>query len=416
MAGSPFMADSFWEWILHFVVARNPTSLRLYLGPDFIVEPGFAAEILGETKSLDDLGRRIDRGIPKVFALDQTEGGFVRGGVAVEGGEAGRDVRAQEKIQELLADKAVGSVGQDREVIHPHLSAFPGKDEAGGRVLFHAAGGIPIVSHGGHDRFIQDLVLAAHPTLEAEGALLGGQQEIANLLEFRRVSAVGIKPEVAERGADHVAHGIEQQERTGLELGVKNEAPGFREDLVVGLADVEAGGAPLVGDGITVAGVPGRILETIFEVAEILDVLVAQRHEQLELDHGWHTMVRRHDNIILRGAPRLELGHHGVLVLEVIQVHLAIVELLEFGDDARVNVLAPDKEVQFEMGGGGRQDHSQHQQQDRECLFHAFAVRFDNVASLRSSSTRATVAKREARTSREDKALMSGVMPRLTDE
>ena len=77
------------------------------------------------------------------------------------------------------------------------------------------------------------------------------------------------------------------------------------------------------------------------------------RGDELELDERGHGVVGRHDDVVLRRASALELGHHRGFVLVEIHGDLGVEAFLELGDERGVDVFAPDEEVELVVRGVG---------------------------------------------------------------
>ena len=73
--------------------------------------------------------------------------------------------------------------------------------------------------------------------------------------------------------------------------------------------------------------------------------------EESQLHHHRNQVLAGDDDVVERGAAALELRHHRLVVLVEVDRHLAGELLLETGDDLRIDVLAPDEEVEPALTG-----------------------------------------------------------------
>ena len=176
----------------------------------------------------------------------------------------------------------------------------------------------------------------------------GVQNQIARFLELCRVNRIETVRPVFQRRADQVARGINQDKTPVLPFGIEEQPPGRLERAALWSARINAHGAPLVGSRVLIVAVVGRAGEFLVEVFQVRDVFVAQRREQFQLYHRRHQVIRRHDHIIERDAAALDFGEHAFRVLVNVDRELAIELALKLFHDGRVNVFAPDEEIELE--------------------------------------------------------------------
>src|SRR5207249_1097744 len=199
----------------------------------------------------------------------------------------------------------------------------------------------------------QHFVLRAHASFKTNATPLRIQNQIARFLELRRVNGIKAVLFVFESGADQVAHGVNQREASRVLFLVEKQSPGLLDRFVLRLAQVNADRPPLVSHGVSIVAVVRRAGEFLVEVFEIWNVPVPQRREQFQLDHRRHDVVGRNHDIVERNAPALDFGEHALGVLVNVDRDLAVELFLELLHDLRVDVFAPDEEVELVRFGAG---------------------------------------------------------------
>ena len=240
--------------------------------------------------------------------------------------------------------------GEHGEVVQPDLAAFPWNDVGRRLVLCQPARRLAAVNDRRLCRFAQDAALAPDGAFEAEAPLFRRENQVARLLELRGVDAVDGMPLELEGGADQIPRVVDQHKWPGLLFRIEHKSPTVRQRRGAA-TDVETDRAPLVGGGEFVPAIVGWAREFFVEVFEVWNVRVPQRRDEAELNQRRHLVIRRHDDIEQGGTPALELRHHRGVVLVKIDRDLAIELLFEIRDDFRVDVFAPDEQVELLLRG-----------------------------------------------------------------
>ncbi|VTR67978.1 hypothetical protein DESC_660105 [Desulfosarcina cetonica] len=351
--------------------------------PGLIHDAVALAQILGEMEFLHDLGRGVNAGIFQVFRRNIGFGRLIGGGVLVIVGKLGANFRIENPVDPLMRRRRMGRLGGNAHGIIPDLAALFGDDETEVLgILGDRLDGIPIVNDGRHRRSGDHIVLAAHAGLEAHAilGLLGGHQEISRGLEFHGLGAVEILARIHQGDAHHLAHRIDQPERSGLLGRVEQDRPAFDRivsDLV--LAVHQAHRAPLVGHGVLVARIIGGVSENRFEVLQVGDLAVIEGLNQMLVDQDRHDIVGRHDDVVLADPAGLQLGDHLLVVLIDVQTHFDAGLGLEVGRHLLfIHVFRPGVDSKL-LGTGrnpGQQNQYRHQQSDFTHRLFSFFRRF----------------------------------------
>jgi len=174
---------------------------------------------------------------------------------------------------------------------------------------------------------------------------------------------------VLQRGADQVTHGIDQHETSRLQFRVEEQSPGLLDWFVLRPAQINPDGAPLVGHRVLVAPVVRRAGELLVQVFEIRDVFVSQWRQQFQFHHRRDDVVGRNHDIVERDPAPLDFREHAFRVFVNIDGDLAAEFLLELLHDLRIDVFAPDEEIQPLLLGESRAGDQQAERQ-AEQSFH----------------------------------------------